>query len=351
MNRAASPLRFVAFGAPLASALRERGLRPATGARADVHWGATPPSYAEWRAGRLGWVLHVPGVGDVVDARRRRARLVELARLAPPRDAEAARAACAAGTAAPIVVGLLVTPADPARAFVALPPGPAPRGPLRPAAVLRALRALACALHLASLAEAARAGIDLARTATLLAVSVAPSRDPRHAAIVGVRRVPTLGASTPLDALAPAALEALDVIPRRGPDAPFAPLTLPPGLLVVPRRAELAALRATRPSWSPPRLVASGARLGVVDPRLALVDARTGEAFAASDTAALLWVRLVEDGARFSRVVDELAARFPSVPRAVIEGDALDAIAPFVARGFVATERGSARRGSATMGA
>lgn len=280
-------MRFSCTEPALARELCARGWRPTDGAAVDLHARRTPPPYPEWRV-TPAWVLHVPGIGDVLDGRRRRALLARLPALRGR---------------TPFVAPLLVAPGDPVRAWTT-------EGPRA------TLATVAAAVRLAAVAEAGRAGLSLARCATLLEVAFDGDRLSVARAHDAPRTI--------------AALETLGILRRRrGPS--FQPLLVDARRLLVPRRAELVALRARgEPSWQ--RFSPRAARGRVVDGRLHVV--ARGEAFELDDVAGYVFLRVVEDGATVDAVVDELHRRFV-VSRRRIEGDVHDLLAAWAARGWV----------------
>ncbi|MBK7401182.1 MAG: PqqD family protein [Myxococcales bacterium] len=284
--------RFTCSDPALAAELRARGWRSTTSAAVDLHARLVPPSYPEWRATK-GWVLHAPGIGAVLDARRRRA---VLARLPPLRLARPFRAP------------LLVAPGDPARAWTT-------------AHGLRHARAtlatVAAAVRLSSIAEAAIAGLSLARCAALLQVS----HDGAALSLVRVTDDPALYLE---------ALETLGVLRARSTRA-FEPLALDARRLVAPRRVELAQLRAAGAApcdrFSPRK-----ARARVVEGACRVV--ANGHAYLLDDVGGYVFLRVVDDGASVGEVVHELRRRFV-VSRTAVEGDVYEALATWVARGWV----------------
>lgn len=284
-------MRFSCTEPALAEELRARGWRPTDGAAADLHARRTPPSYPEWRV-TPAWVLHVPGIGDVLDGRRRRALLARLPALRGR---------------TPFVAPLLVAPGDPVRAFTSA--GPHPR------TALATLATIAAAVRLAAIDEASRAGLSLARCATLLDVAF----DGERLSVARAHDAPRVIA----------ALEALGILRRRRPV--LEPLLVDAPRLLAPRRAELAALRARGESPCR-RFSPRAARARLVDGHLHVV--ARGEELRLDDTAGYVFLRVVEDGAPVDGVVDELHRRFV-VSRRRIDGDVHDLLAVWAARGWV----------------
>lgn len=284
--------RFTCSDPALATELRARGWRSTTGAAVDLHARLVPPSYPEWRA-TSGWVLHAPGIGAVLDARRRRALL---ARLPPLR------------LSAPFTAPLLVAPADPARAWTTT------HGLRRARATLATV---AAAVRLSSIAEAASAELSLARRAALLRVTF----DGATLSIVRVSEGP---------ALVVEALETLGVLRARAPRT-FEPLALDARRLIAPRRAELTRVRAAGVAPCD-RFSPRMARARVVEGACQVVAG--GHAYLLDDVGGYVFLRVVDDGASVGEVVDELRRRFV-VSRAAVEGDVYEALATWVARGWV----------------
>jgi len=175
-------------------------------------------------------------------------------------------------------------------------------------------------VRLASIAEAARAGVPLERCAALLHVAF-------DGEALSVARVST-------DAEDPSpwvhALETLGVLSPHAPPS-FEPLPLDARRLLAPRRAELVRLRAAGAAPDR-RFVPGSARSRVVEGRCHVV--ADGAEFLLDDVGGYVFLRVVDDGAPVDQVVDELRRRFV-VSRTRIEGDVYDALATWAARGWV----------------